>query len=62
MLQDSPRVGMEIEERIRYLKELIPRIPIRKTFQLQKELAELEKQLKEKNDRIPDRGKDERAS
>jgi hypothetical protein len=53
---------MEIEERIRYLKELIPRIPIRKTFQLQKELAELEKQLKEKIDRIPDRGKDERAS
>ena len=41
---------MELEQRIKYLKELIPRIPIRKTFALQKELIELERQLKEKNE------------
>ena len=39
---------MELEQRIKYLKELITRIPIRKTFKLQKELIELEKQLKAK--------------
>lgn len=37
---------MQIQDRINYLKDLITKVPIRKTFKLQKELVELEKQLK----------------
>ncbi len=49
MLRDSPRVGvnMDLEQRIKHLKELIPLLPIRKTIPLQRELVQLERKLKE---------------
>ena len=41
---------MQIQDRINHLKNLITKVPIRKTFKLQKELVELEKQLKAINE------------
>lgn len=40
---------MDLEHRIKHLKELIPLLPIRKTIPLQRELVQLEKKLKERD-------------
>lgn len=44
------RVFMDLEHRIKHLKELIPLLPIRKTIPLQRELVQLEKKLKERDE------------